>query len=644
MRKLLANEELTLTQREQLLVELLRERTSETASRNRDRLHLDTPEEISVEATARQFHETYLPRRELDLATSTLASPENLRTALADKTTEIGELRSQIRTFHRGIERLQRSGWNAEKALAHVAMTASSPKTASTSSGQRRRRPTDVYPAGWTPPKPLPPEVMKLLPTEQSVSWQRYAHRVLEGQDTGTSLAYVDFLYAASLSGAGKFSQLAKLDVLRPSLTITPEAASLRKLTRALISDARVRTAKSVLQLWPQVAERISSSSAHRLAAALPADTVAVAVTRSAKEVAELDAMPEWERATKLKGPLEGFTSSTRTMDLYMRTADTLQLLRVDRQSGKAKLLVGTEAAKSFQAHCRAQIRKYSHPGFRLANVLRAKGGYRILMADRSVRLTMSEAARLALGQRLPPDHALSRILIEDPSFVVYSHPLMAREGRYRADADQIAFDVQRSYPEVRVFKDDLSDRTAGRAETVSQFLIGNPEDVVILKADDSFHVDDANILKDITDDLKSSGIQVEEITPHAAVAAVGRSRLVIVLSGHIDAKLAEFVRQAGEAGYFRNNIVAFNSCASALTSQLVHEMNTRYGAVATWRYDGKIPAAKVQEILLKLHDEIDQKPTLDDWKRYVHEEGLSGVWNICLLRDVEKRKEAAIG
>jgi hypothetical protein len=609
--------------------------SSEERSIIRRELDKLKPKETAAEASAREFHDGYLPGGEILLSSSTLAAPHGLRDLLALHVVEIGQTREQMHTFHRGLERLRRSGWDAESSLALASETARAAEARARrdANGRIRIRPLSRE----KPPPPLPREIEILLPSDGGREWKRYAHRILTGQDAAVSLAYVDFLFAGALSGAGELATLAKLKTARKPAPAESEAAQLRELTRLLVHDARLRTAKSVLPHLPELARRLVDPSVHRFAAALPGDIVTLAAKRAGKEIVALEKMPEWRRAEKLRDAIEGFTSSATTIDLYLRSADSMNLVRVDRKSGQTFLLLGEPAKGAFREHCRAQIRKYSRPGFRLANVLRAEGGYRILMADRSVRVTNAEAGQLERGERLPPKHALSRAIARDPSFVVYSHPLMAREGRYRSDADRLAFAVQRSYREARVFKDDLSDLTESRARAVNDFVIANASDVVVLKAAESFKVDDGNIINDVAEELTRSGIQVEELKTEGVTATSERARLVIVISGHINADLAAFVRRAGEAGYFKNNIVAFNSCASELTSQLVHEINTRYGAVATYRYEGKIPAAKVQEILLELNDAIDRKPNLEDWKRFVLEKGLTGVWNICTLASREQ-------
>lgn len=589
------------------------------------------PAETAAERSARELHDKYLPKQELVIPVSILAAPTSLRGVLASQVVRTREIRTQMHAFHRGLERLRGSGWDARRALLDAAMRSTEVKK------PRSTGRPEVLPRSYDEVPPLPPEVKRLLPTQAGREWQRYAHRALIGQEPAISLAYVDFLYACSLSGAREFGMLAKLEVTPAPVPSSPEATAIRELTRALINDARIRTMKSVLKVLPDLIRQLTSLPVHRLAAALPTDTAYTAITRAGKEVAALQTIPEWERATKLRNIGDGFTVTERAIGLYLRDGESMYLVRTDKESGQTSLLIGEHANAAFRDHCRAQIRKFSRPGFRLANVLRVKGGYRILMADRSISLTNTEVAGLDRGERLPPQHALSRAIARDPSFVIYSHPLMVREGRYRSDADRLAFSIQRSYSEAHVFKDDLSDLTQSRAHAVNNFVITDASDVIVLKAAGSFGVDDANIVNDVADELAKSGITVTEVSRDAAVTAPDRPRLVIVISGHIDENLAAFVRYAGEAGYFRNNIVAFNSCASNLTSQLVHEMNTRYGAVATYRYESKIPAVKVQEILMRLNEEIDQKPSLDDWKRFVHDEGLTGVWNICMLLPQEE-------
>ena len=534
---------------------------------------------------AREFHEENMPALEWSDIASGITDPSQLRAQAGRKLEEIRTAREQMRRLGGSIAQFRVSGW--------------------------------------------------IPGSNASESFRKYARAAADGKNLEVSMAYADFLFACALSGAGRHQELASLRVeSRP--TQDGEVTQLRELTTALVRDARLRNATSVIPLVAQIGEAMRPIS-HELAAALPADTVAIATAHAGKEIAQLEALPEWQRAQHLPG-VSGFASTKTASELYVRQNDALFALRREKQNGRVTLLEGAEAEQAFQAHCRAQIRRYSRPGFRLANLLRVEGGYRILMKDHSVRLTNAEVALLERGERLPHEHALSRAIRRDPSFVSYSHPFMARPGRHRSEADRLAFAIQRSYPEAHVFKDDLSAETENRVRAVTGFVIDDPGKVLVLKAESSFGVTDAQIVNDIASELADAGIQVEEFAEDAK-AKTGERRLVVVISGHIDEKLAEFVRRVGSAGYFQGNVIVFNSCASDLNSQLVHEMNTRYGAVATYRYEGKIPAVEIQEILMKLKDTIHQQPKLEEiWKGFVREGGLNGVWNVCSLIEEASR------
>jgi len=113
---------------------------------------------------------------------------------------------------------------------------------------------------------------------------------------------------------------------------------------------------------------------------------------------------------------------------------------------------------------------------------------------------------------------------------------------------------------------------------------------LVAVVADDSFQVKDYRIIQNVKAELASAGIKTIRFTGTEKPEWQGtNSKAMIVITGHIDAQLANFVRELGDKGYFTNNFVVFNSCRAPLTRTLIDEINSKYGAAATFAYDKKI-------------------------------------------------------
>jgi hypothetical protein len=110
-------------------------------------------------------------------------------------------------------------------------------------------------------------------------------------------------------------------------------------------------------------------------------------------------------------------------------------------------------------------------------------------------------------------------------------------------------------------------------------------------------------------------------------------NRTVIVITGHTSEELAKYVRELGDAGYFRDNYVVFNSCEAALTEQLRTEITTRYGAAAAFSPEGTITVNSVQQAVLDLVNRVRENKEQnlfrllnDSFRR----NNVHGIWSIC--------------
>ena len=123
----------------------------------------------------------------------------------------------------------------------------------------------------------------------------------------------------------------------------------------------------------------------------------------------------------------------------------------------------------------------------------------------------------------------------------------------------------------------------------------------------------------------------------HGQVWDAGSGRAVIVITGHIDAQLAAFVRELGRAGAFKGNYVVFGSCYGDLSSELAREINTDFEAVGTFRFEGKISPYALQDVVTDLTDRISQGQGKFGFsvvlRKSVRRADLSGIWTVCLVQ-----------
>ncbi|OWK25049.1 hypothetical protein AJ87_15020 [Rhizobium yanglingense] len=119
-----------------------------------------------------------------------------------------------------------------------------------------------------------------------------------------------------------------------------------------------------------------------------------------------------------------------------------------------------------------------------------------------------------------------------------------------------------------------------------------------------------------------------------------GRERAVIVITGHSDEALENFIDRLGEKGYLKNNLVVLQSCGNALSPRLVSKINGQYGASATFHYPKKILEQDALAHTLSVIGDVVSGKNL--FGRVVRDraarpekpwgQAMDGVWTICEL------------
>jgi hypothetical protein len=222
-------------------------------------------------------------------------------------------------------------------------------------------------------------------------------------------------------------------------------------------------------------------------------------------------------------------------------------------------------------------------------------GAHQVWLKDRKISLTDADLQALANGQRLTDEHPLTRAL-KDPSVkakVMFSDPFMQKPGPLLKEADEFAFNLQRAYPDVSVYRDPLSERTASLVKRLNEVVASRPSEMVAIVADSSFRrrPKDYNLIQDLKVELEKAGVRVIKYSSGSSgspIPPIARGKGLIIITGHSSDELADFVRTLGQAGVFRDNYVLFNSCETPLSRQVITEINTRYAAVATFAHQNR--------------------------------------------------------
>jgi hypothetical protein len=270
-----------------------------------------------------------------------------------------------------------------------------------------------------------------------------------------------------------------------------------------------------------------------------------------------------------------------------------------------------------------------------------AKGGEsELVFADgTSVALTATELEMLKAGTPLPPTHALSARFSEESAIahVLYSDPQLETSAAYVMERNSLAFGLQAAYPKANVYRDPLSDDTSARAQKLNEFKIAGAKNLLVVIPDNpgpDAQIQYVRTITNIREDLAKANVEIKQFKVGMLYDGE-RGRAVFVITGHSSEQLVTFVRQVGEAGFFRDNYVVLNSCGVGPATALASEINTKYGAVGTFSFQGEIRASAVQNYMLDLLERLKGSeahkfvPLLIESSR---SKGLFGIFTISKL------------
>ena len=215
----------------------------------------------------------------------------------------------------------------------------------------------------------------------------------------------------------------------------------------------------------------------------------------------------------------------------------------------------------------------------------------------------------------------------------MYANILMQKSGNYLKEGDDFTFALRKSYPDVNIYRDPLSEQTNQRVKDLVEFAKTPARDVTAIVDDDSFKakVQDFDLVKSVKANLQAAGVEV--ITYHAGGTlpnAAAKGKGLIVITAHSNDALASFVDRLGSQGVFEGNYVLFNSCGTSLTRILADKINTQYKAEATFTYRGSVPVQSMKTALNSLAESLKTGSSFNDAvTKALQESDLNGVWHV---------------
>ena len=266
----------------------------------------------------------------------------------------------------------------------------------------------------------------------------------------------------------------------------------------------------------------------------------------------------------------------------------------------KFEILTGTKATAHFYEHVANQV---DQPGENrtIALVPIGKEAY-VVTADAIFRLSQQEITALKRGIALKDPNPLSSEITraQGKPLVIFNHPLSQKNKGMRQTIGQLAFGLQRSYPQTRIVRSDFSAATT--LENISALMnheIKAPDEVVVVIDRSSDRVQTFGAVENSRAKLQASGVQIVDYTPGTKWAG-GEKKSVIVITGHITGRLAKLIEELCKDGYFAGNFVVFNSCyeLTGLSTRVVEALRQRCGALAVFRFNTAIHPLKVTTFL----------------------------------------------
>lgn len=509
---------------------------------------------------------------------------------------------------------------------------------------QIRNRVESIVTTNPRPPLPVPlPDLTKVS------SEQLLKIRLALGADPQQVIRYADFLYLRKLGEERRYSEVVKeaarirskrglsikasrLDALEKNTFFSKDTCENLQMVEEFRARARLagtpaaqaKVAAEFLDSRPlltPVLDRFCGSSQDEILAGLgrliPADG----------GEPKLDAIPA----------VAGIALEDRETTIYLRGKSTHA---VDvTQFGRVRPLDPKVASSRFRIHCRRVVLKNSTGEMKLFTAIKWGDGYELELGDRRVTLTPAEFARLKKGLPLPDKHPLTQALLAqgDGASVLYSNPFLRKPGTLQRDVDSLVFALQKSYPKRRIYRDDFSPQTATRVASLNHFTTAGPQDVVAVVAEDTFGTEDGKVIQNAANKLADAGVTIETIPKSTNIQwKHAKGKALIVITGHADKALVEFVSALGRAGTFEGNYVVFNSCRTVLSRQLITEINTRYGAVATFAHDKIVDAAEIEDFTVDFAEQLKKgggkRRFHDLLSESLRKSKLNGIWTICYI------------
>ena len=478
---------------------------------------------------------------------------------------------------------------------------------------------------------------------------RRTALRMAGGADPEQIRLYADYLYCASFEGVihepGTISNCISQAKARSGLKSVEKVKlddaellgyfskqSLINLMAIEVFKARGKNAGNDLRLAVDLiadyVDALPNLQAHFNLSGDP--TAQVLGTMTAMNLAKLDLDgPVWRRTAVLNelGALSGFIKEGTKTTLFL---GKLHLSAIEFDGHHWSILSHDEAANKVRSVCSSRASYAEDTGLiHTFSPLPISNGKRISFADGvHVDIRSNEIVLLEQGFPAPDWHPLSIRMRSEALHWLVSNPFMEKEGGVLAEYDRLAFGIKRAYPGATIARGPIDAKTLALVAGLSRMPLPKAADFTLIVGEARAESDTGRSLAQLLTLTNKLPITIRQ---HPCVEKYSGpvANLIVIAASEEPGELPALVEKLGENGYFNRNFVIFAPFSTAPGRSLLAQITERFGAVATYSFDGKARPEMIQSCVTALAAKAsgNERPLLlDALRQLAKDEHICGI------------------
>jgi hypothetical protein len=172
-------------------------------------------------------------------------------------------------------------------------------------------------------------------------------------------------------------------------------------------------------------------------------------------------------------------------------------------------------------------------------------------------------------------------------------HGGSAREGK-ATDPVRLAMTLQERYPAMRVYLDDETELASRNHQSLAPIRSAN--DLAALVPEETFAVEDHDLLKRIKGSLSTAGVKLA-----GTGADLGAIPNVLMINGNNDPQLAAYLTELGERGFLQGRVILLNTCYARQNPNFFSELIAKYQPRAIFLHGEPVHVEALQRMVREL-------------------------------------------